>query len=193
MSIGYKLGRAARAIWNGPFHIGKLKQPASVGDVLLKVLETIWRTVVTVVGVVAATVVLTVAWTDVLSPKLFPPLKQQIGFDVAYDVEGVGPPVIYVGKPAEKPKRCSADYPLKITITNRSSETVREMAFDLEARHPGFSNNLSTASAYESDAILKPGYRYVACWSLPSMKEDQANPAALEYKANAAWASAENE
>jgi hypothetical protein len=187
------LGRAARATWNGPFHIGKLKQPASVGDVLLKVLETIWRAVVGVVGLAAATVAVGAAWTEVVSPHLFPALTQQIGLDVAYDVEGVTPPPIYVGKRGEKPQRCSARYPLKITISNRSSETVREVAFNLEARHPGFSKDLSTAPAYESDAILKPGYQYIACWSPPSLNEVQANPAALEYKAKALWAYAENQ
>ena len=31
------------AIWNGPFDVGKLTQPVSVGDVLLKILEVLWR------------------------------------------------------------------------------------------------------------------------------------------------------
>lgn len=32
-----------RAIWNGPFYIGKLERPVSVGDAIMKILETLWR------------------------------------------------------------------------------------------------------------------------------------------------------
>lgn len=42
--------RIIRLVWNGPFHIGKLSPPVSVGDALLKMLETAWRLILTVVG-----------------------------------------------------------------------------------------------------------------------------------------------
>ena len=187
MTIAYKLGGAARAIWNGPFYIGKLTQPASVGDVLLKILETIWRAIVSVLAFLGVMGVIAGAWVQIIEQIFFPPLKKQLDITVIYDVEGSTPPPIYIGKPDKKPKRCSADYPLKVAIINRSSETVREVAFDLEVRRPGFSKDLSTASAHESDAILKPGYSYTACWSLPSMDEAQPNPTALEYKADVLW------
>lgn len=45
-------------IWNGPFYIGKLSQPVSVGDAILKVLETLWRTAV--IAVIAIAVL--IAW-----------------------------------------------------------------------------------------------------------------------------------
>lgn len=40
-----------RAIWNGPFYIGRLTRPVSVGDVLMKLLETLWRVIL--LGIVA--------------------------------------------------------------------------------------------------------------------------------------------
>lgn len=32
-----------KALWNGPFYIGKLEKPISVAEVMLKFLETVWR------------------------------------------------------------------------------------------------------------------------------------------------------
>ncbi|MNE31317.1 hypothetical protein D3C87_1296240 [compost metagenome] len=48
-------------IWNGPFFIGKLSQPVSVGDAIMKVLETLWRTAVLTVLAIAALI----AWVYV--------------------------------------------------------------------------------------------------------------------------------
>ena len=43
-----------RVIWNGPFYIGKLERPVSVGDAIMKVLETAWRGAVIIVAAFAA-------------------------------------------------------------------------------------------------------------------------------------------
>ena len=55
-----------RAIWNGPFYIGKLTSPTSVGDAILKVLETLWRGVIVFgLGCVAfVAVFLASSWFD---------------------------------------------------------------------------------------------------------------------------------
>lgn len=47
-----------RSIWNGPFYIGKLTQPVSVGDVMMKVLETLWRTALVGVALFAGLIAL---------------------------------------------------------------------------------------------------------------------------------------
>lgn len=39
-----------RAVWDGPFYIGPLSRPVSVGDVLLKTLETLWRAILSIVA-----------------------------------------------------------------------------------------------------------------------------------------------
>ncbi|GLT02200.1 hypothetical protein GCM10007897_36050 [Sphingobium jiangsuense] len=33
-------------IWNGPFYIGQITRPVSIGDVLMKLLETAWRALI---------------------------------------------------------------------------------------------------------------------------------------------------
>lgn len=53
-SIAHALRRGGVATSNGPFHIGRLTPPAALGDALLKLLETIWRTVLIItLGLVA--------------------------------------------------------------------------------------------------------------------------------------------
>lgn len=192
MAIGYKLGRAARAVWNGPFYIGKLTQPASVGDVLLKILETIWRAIVGLILLIVVASAIGGLWVQVLVPAIFPPLKDQIVATAFYDVEGVTPPPI-VQKGSDRPEkrfRCSADYPLKIVFRNRSSEPAAEIGFAVEARRPGYSKDLVSysQSTYENDYILRPGRAAAQCWALPSFGETEINPAGLEYGIKIEWA-----
>lgn len=192
MAIAYKLGRATRAIWNGPFYIGKLAQPASVGDVLLKVLETIWRTVVALILLIAIGLGIGGLWVQLLAPLMFPPLKDQIVATAIYDVEGVTPPPI-VQKGSDRPEtkfRCTADYPLKVIFRNRSSETAAEIGFAIEARRSGYSKNLVSysQSTYENDYILRPGRAAAQCWSLPGFGEAEVDPSELEYGVKIEWA-----
>ena len=119
-------------------------------------------------------------------------IKDQIVASAVYDVEGVTPPPI-VRKGSDRPEnrfRCSADYPLKIVFRNRSSETVSEIGFAVEAKRPGFSKDLVSysQSTYESDYILRPGRAAAQCWSLPSFGETEINPAELEYGIKIEWA-----
>jgi len=175
MAIAYKLGRATRAIWNGPFYIGKLAQPASLGDVLLKFLETIWRTIVALTLLVGIGLAIGGLWAQLLAPLIFPPLKEQIVATAAYDVEGVTPPpIVATSKGAGKPFRCSVRYPLKVGFENQSSSTIGKISFAVEARIAGRSSNLAdwSGSNYETDVIIKPGYRIDQCWVAPLTRAD---------------------
>lgn len=55
-----------RSIWNGPFYIGKLTRPVSVGDAIMKVLETLWRTAIILILAFAAflAVILGNSWLE---------------------------------------------------------------------------------------------------------------------------------
>lgn len=76
MASGTK--RIIRATWNGPFHIGKLSPPTSVGDVLLKVLETAWRLFLVAVSLLVAIGLSLVVWIYLLNPVFFSSLKDQV-------------------------------------------------------------------------------------------------------------------
>ena len=54
---------ALHKVWDGPFKTPRLEQPISVGWVLLKILETVWRAVIIVLLLVAA-VVAFVWWSE---------------------------------------------------------------------------------------------------------------------------------
>ena len=41
-----------RKIWDGPFYIGRLSRPVSVGDAIIKVLETLWRASIILITIV---------------------------------------------------------------------------------------------------------------------------------------------
>lgn len=199
MEFTYKAGRIGRAIWRGPFYIGKLSQPVSVGDVLLKFLETAWRCIIALLSTAIIIAAAVGAWIQIISPILFPPLKNQIDATISYDVEGVSPPTVMLPPPVGEAKaerktfRCNAEYPLKVKLTNRSNKTIREIGFDIEARKPGYSKNLNSASyARTTDAILQPGYTLRQCWAIP-FDEDGVEVANLNYTIVMRWAYSENE
>lgn len=67
--MGNSTKRIIRLVWNGPFHIGKLSPPVSVGDVLLKVLETAWRLILAIVGLLLIIGLSLVAWIYVVEAR----------------------------------------------------------------------------------------------------------------------------
>jgi len=166
--------RVLRAIWNGPFHIGRLSQPVSVGDVLLKVLETFWRAAVAIVGGAAAVAGTLSLWFLVVEPVLFPPLEKSIAITVRYD-DGKQPLPPRIESATAKPDpakdryenfRCTSLYPLLVEFTNNSSKTVKHIGFEIAARYPDHSDDLANSNYLESDAILKPHYSVKNCYSV---------------------------
>lgn len=172
--------RAARAIWNGPFFIGPLTRPVSVGDVLMKLFETAWRGLVCIIGALIVIGAAAIGWEQ-LSPKLFPPLRTKIEASVTYD-DG-SKPVIEVGPAGDtvrsKPFRCNLDQPLKLRFRNNSEKEVGHLTLEISARREGYSDNVIN-NGYQSVGIRIPAKRsWVGCWT-PSFDETY-NASELEY------------
>jgi len=196
LGLGVSMGAwgILRAVWNGPFFIGELAQPVSVGDVLLKVLETLWRVLIAILGTTIAVVAAVVLWTAILSPKLFPPLKGQIEAVAVFD-DGTLPPPIYISvagttqQPPPKPTHCTPDYPLKVTFYNRSKETVGSIGFELSAHLAGHTDDqIAYGRILESDRIIEPGTGWITCWAVPALKYNE-EPGSLDWKAEV-WSAA---
>lgn len=102
-----------RAIWNGPFYIGPLERPVSVGDVLMKVLETLWRTGLVIIGLAATALVLLLAWTWKTSEEQKRALEQ-MQISVRYD-----------------PDICGADRPLVVTFTNDGRRKITSVSYSV--------------------------------------------------------------
>jgi hypothetical protein len=150
------IGTAARAVWNGPFYIGKLARPVSLGDVAMKLLETIWRGAILLVAAITVATVVAIA----LDARPVPPaLKDQI----------VG--AASVGNPD-----CDATYPLHVALQNKSKERVGTIMFNLEAYEPGRSTNLlplTRSSEYISDLIIPAGKTGTMCFQVPPLTEER--------------------
>lgn len=65
-----------RSVWNGPFYIGPLVQPISLGSALIKVFEVAWRAALISVGVILAIAIGDLSWS-LLAPAFAPPPKDQ--------------------------------------------------------------------------------------------------------------------
>jgi hypothetical protein len=102
-----------RSIWNGPFYIGPLERPISVGDVLMKVLETLWRTGLVIVGLATTLLVLVLGWTWKTSEDQKRAL-QQIQISVRY-----------------APDICGEDRPLLVTLTNDGRQKVSSLSYSV--------------------------------------------------------------
>jgi len=175
--MGAKKTGLLRAVWNGPFYIGPLSRPVSVGDVLLKTLETIWRTILSLIVLVVVGGLGIAAWMQIIEPLFFPPLKTQISATATYDDGSAKLPVSIGGKPF----RCSQDYPIKVAFTNNSKATIGHLAFAIEGRPANRSNDVVEGAAWrEADAIIPAGYTSEACWAISV--EPGFDPKTLDYK-----------
>jgi hypothetical protein len=77
-------------------------------------------------------------------------LEEQVLVTVVYDEE-----------------KCSKDYPLAVSIHNKSNKTVTRVEWDFNAYRSGFSTNLAGYQKYSSDRILRPGESWSVCYRLP--------------------------
>lgn len=165
-------------VWNGPFHVGSLTRPVSVGDAILKVLETLWRVLVLVIVVPVFVLLIVAIWQYIIDPTLFPPLKNKVQATARWD-DGAAPIVTTVGAP--KPFRCTKDYPIKVEFYNRSRRTIRDTSFSIEANIPGRSSNV--VDHYFSahlDAIMQPQNGWTQCFSVEL--QPGLDPSSVEYK-----------
>lgn len=181
-----------KTIWNGPFHVGPLTRPVSVGDVFLKVLETVWRSFIVLLSLALVVTGAIVIWTFVLQPTFFPPLAKKIKATAVYGVNP--PPPMLVTTPITSGKAeaaaaqaelkiqaeydgyyCSSDYPILIEFQNTSSKSVKIINFDIEAHNAGRSDNVAGYNYLTSDTIIPSGKSTKSCWNVPyrvSVKAD---------------------
>ena len=179
--------RIIRSIWNGPFYVGRLSSPVSVGDVLLKILETAWRAVISLITLALAFAAIAASWVLVIEPTFFPPLKSQIEVSVRYD-DGSGPPPIRIAPAGEagafddEPFRCTPDYPFAVRFTNHSAVIIGQISFEIKGYRRGYSEPISSYTPFlESSTIIKPGYWVESCWSGPALPES-SSPEGLIYR-----------
>ncbi|TCU62010.1 hypothetical protein EDF58_1011343 [Novosphingobium sp. PhB57] len=192
MSIAYRAGRIWRKIWNGPFHIGHLSQPVTVGDVLMKVLETAWRTAVVAITIVVVMVACGGVWFTYLSPVIFPRAETKLVVEAVYDngkrTIPAPPPLVKPGQKAPPVFRCTPDYPIKVSFWNKSSRPITDVYFDIEAYNLGYTNNLVDGGAFrENHRVVEPHHIWTTCYASPAL--EGVDPMELTYKANVSTAS----
>lgn len=171
-------------IWNGPFHIGPLTRPVSVGDVLIKILETLWRAVIAILTLAGSITGAIAFWALVLEPVLFPPLTKRIEATAEYGVDP--PPPMLSTTPMTSSKseaakiqaemeaqtayhnyHCSPDYPILVEFHNTSKKTVKNITFKINAFVPGHSKSVSGFNYLTTDVIILPDRASKSCWNIP--------------------------
>lgn len=187
-----------RAIWNGPFYIGKLTRPVSVGEVLLKILETVWRSIAVAVSVSALLTAGIMLWSYFLEPWLFPPLQSYLRASVVYDdgTDPKAPPLVFPdGKAAKQPKemlRCESEHPIRVVIQNQWRRPIKSLVLSLEAFEPNRSTNLAeNASWIDADFRVGPGHYVAACHSIAIA--NSSDPKLLIYKVKVLAATEEDD
>ena len=171
--------RIARAVWNGPFYVGPLERPVSVGDVLLKTLETLWRIFLVMVGTLITVGLAIYLWVEAIGPALFPPLQTMIRATAYFD-DGTEPAPPALGTVKEEPFRCTPDFPVKIAFANNSKKEVGHLSFSIEGRPVGRSSNVVENGGWrEADTVIPPGYTWRSCWSVST--RDGFSPRDLDY------------
>ncbi|WP_300538109.1 hypothetical protein [Sphingosinicella sp.] len=162
-----RLKSLSQAIWNGPFHIGRIERPVSVGDAIMKLMETTWRfgVILVIAGVaiwlfgVGINMYRTLAshpdaekWQDAAYQPLLPK-----------DIEASA--VI-------SPSRCPSGTPVVVTFKNNGRMSLGTLYFSFIARQKGRSKNLAAGKWYQSDAIIDPNQSWSGCWPIPELPND---------------------
>jgi hypothetical protein len=165
-------------VWNGPFYVGKLTRPVSLGDALMKVLETVWRGAILFAIVIAAIVAAAVGADAINDANLGEPRLSELE-----------PSITAYTKP------CDDAMPLGVQVMNHSNRTVQHVTLRLEARRAGRSTDLVSylGRDLQMDNIIPPGEGYGYCWTLPELTGLEAgeNPRSLVWSvkvADATWA-----
>ncbi|WP_397401611.1 hypothetical protein [Phenylobacterium sp.] len=150
------IGAVARAVWNGPFFIGKLTRPVSLGDVAMKLLETTWRSVILLAVVVGGIAAAAVVWESRPPP---PSLPDQIAGTAT------------LGSPD-----CDAALPLHVALKNNSQERVGSVSFKVAAYEPGRTTNLAVSGSdmFVTDVIIPATKTLSMCWQGPLLNEERA-------------------
>ena len=117
-----------RAVWNGPFYVGPLTRPISVGDVLMKLLETLWRAAVIMVAAVAA--LLAMLWTqDKRASDARDKALRNTTVAASYD-----------------PDTCGFARPIKVLVTNTGKRPLSYVSYEVMILSGAGGQNLAPTS-----------------------------------------------
>lgn len=156
-----KLLGAAHAIWNGPFYIGNIEKPVKLGDVALKLLETVWRGGVLVCVAVLVTLGVNIA----LDLKKQWDTEKMLNRDPAVSEDGrLRLAVTYPDSD------CDKDKPIRVKILNLSNDKIFQYNWSFAARYEGRSTNLlwGKIGAYsDSDYVINPRGSVEFCQPIP--------------------------
>lgn len=156
-----KLLSATQAIWNGPFYVGKLEQPVKLGDVVLKVLETVWRggVLVSVAALVAIGVYTAIDIKKDWDSEKF------INHDPALSLDGrLRMAVTYPDS------GCDSNKPVGVKITNLSNDRIDWYKWSFAANYEGHSTNLlwgKDGSYFDNDLVISPRGSVEFCHAIP--------------------------
>lgn len=156
--------RAAKGIWSGPFNIGPLVQPITLGGAILKILEVAWKACVSLVLAGAVLLILAAVWQSV-DRVLNPPFESQLVGEAHFD-----------------PASCSKEFPIVVIVRNSSKHALASAQIDVIIRQPGRTTNLNEEPSLDWDAIVQPDKMNVLCYRFPTNIID--DPKTLNYSVN---------
>jgi hypothetical protein len=161
MSVGNKFVRVLNAIWSGPFSIGPLVQPVSVGSAILKIIEVLWK--VSIVGLLFLLAAFVFFRTlEYFEEAANPSLGSQIVASAKYD-----------------PLACGKENPIAVKLENNSQSKLNSANVDIIITLTGRSTNLNKNPSVDWDLILDPGKSDILCYAIPQSVTE--NPIELEF------------
>lgn len=188
MQVVETVKRGLAAMWNGPFYIGPLARPVSVGDVLMKLLETTWRG-----GLVLA------AAAGVLSVVVVVSEAMQADEANPYDAHTAAAMYESLTLSEQMSGRAVFDRaacpdvakPLRISLTNGSTENVGLIVYAVDIREAGRSTVLNSQAKtihgedqdqlWFSDTIMAPGQTETTCSPMPKLAGRPSGERPLTY------------
>jgi hypothetical protein len=144
-----------RKVWDGPFKTPPLAQPITVGWVLLKVFETIWRLSLVLCVVIALFAI--GIWYSERNP-----LASQIA--------------VNLGQSSDE---CRAKgFPIHADIENKSSKMIGEVDIQLRVYPQGSSKDVVSYSGshHELHNIMRPGQALGWCFPMPELEPGSTGP-----------------
>lgn len=161
MSVGNKFVRGLNAIWSGPFSIGPLVQPVSVGSAILKIIEVLWKA--SIVGLLFLLVAFVFFQTlEYFEEDADLPLEWQIVASAKYD-----------------PLACGKESPIAVKLENESQSKLKSAQVDIIINLTGRSTNLNKNPSVDWDLIVDPGKSDNLCYVIPQSVIE--NPTELEF------------
>lgn len=145
----------ASRVWGGPFRTPPLQHPITVGWVLLKILETIWRLVLVIALVAAA-----------------------IGGFVWYSQENPLSSKVKVELNRPYPACTDPKYPVSVTLTNKTGKTLGEIDVAFHLYERGRTVDVASYSSrnIELRDIVPAGHWVRYCFRMPQSEAGSDGP-----------------